>query len=269
MPTPIEPAMSLEATLDRLAEQYVWGHADIGATLAEQICALLGREDDEDFDLDAWAVDRVERLRGDPDLLWENGSLAVRAGEQVGLPAGQWWNARHELITALQLHPGERLVLVEDGIEEVARAELVEMMRTEITATLTRARFLGLDAMTVRLLCEEGVATSDVQDYEALWDAVRATPTLGDGEGVRHLVRIISVELLDGYRVRLQFDDGVGRVLDLDPILRGPGRAAIRRSAFFVQMRVEGGTIRWPNGVALDPIALRYAPAVGPNGAEA
>lgn len=262
MSTPVAPAPDLDATLDRLAAQYVWSHADTAVALVEQICALLGCEDDEEFDLDAWAIERVDRLRGTQDLLWENGSFALRAGAQVGIGAGQWWNARGELVTALQLTPGERAVVVEDGVEEVDRVELIEEMRKEIAGALTRARFLGLDALTTRLLAEEGLAAAAAQDYDALRAAVRATPTLGDGEGVRPLVQVVRIELLDGYRVRLEFDDGVARTLDLDPFLRGPGRAAIRRPAFFVQLRVQGGTITWPNGLTLDPVALRYFPAV-------
>lgn len=269
MGTSTEPPLPREERLDRLAEQYVWGTMAEQAALAEQLCALLGRQDDEDFDLDAWAIDRVERRRGDPEMLWDDDPFVVCVGTSIGLAMGQWWNTRGELITALQLHPGERQVLVEGGIAEVEHADLVDVMRREITAALTRARFLGLDSLTVGQLAEEGLAASDAHDYEALRADVRSTPTLGDGEGVRRLVRVVGVELLADYRVKLAFDDGVARVIDLEPFLRRPGRAAIRQPTFFIQLRVEDGTIGWPNGLRLDPVALRYFPAIQPDGTEA
>ena len=263
-PSTETPANS-EEMLDRLAQAYVWASSpNTQSRLAEQIGALLGRDDDDDFDLDAWAIERAERLRDSVALLDEEHTFATRAGPHVGLAMGQWWNARNELITALQLHPGERQVLVEAGVEEVARAELIALMRDEIAAALRRARFLGLDVLTVRLLCEEGLAAAENEDYEALRAAAHATPTLGDGEGIRPDVRVVAVELRGAYRVRVRFDDGVAREIDLGPLLRGPGLIAARRPAFFIQLRIQHGAIRWPNGAALDPALLRYYPALQP-----
>lgn len=263
-----EPPANREELLDQLAQAYVWAATpDSQARLAEQIGELLGRDDDDGFDLDAWAIERAEQLRGSAALLDEEHTFATRAGPHIGLVMGQWWNARNELITALQLHPGERQVLVEAGVEEVERDELIALMREEITAALRRARFLGLDALAVRLLAEEGLAAAEDEDYAALRAAAHATPTLGDGEGIRQDVRVVEVELRGEYRVRVRFDDGVARELDLAPFLRGLGLLAARRPAFFIQLRVQGGAIRWPNGAALDPALLRYHPALQPDDA--
>jgi hypothetical protein len=139
---------------------------------------------------------------------------------------------------------------------------VVAAMRDEITAALTRARFLGLDPLAVELLCQEALTVARVLDVEQLWAETAAAPTLGDGEGINPLVRIIGVELHEPFRVTLAFDDGVSRSLDLTPFLQGPNFAPVRRPSFFIQLRLSQGTLHWPNGASLDPAQLRYAPAL-------
>lgn len=77
--------------------------------------------------------------------------------------------------------------------------------------------------------------------------------------------RITSVEPLDGFVVRLRFDDGVERDLDLVDVLWGPVFAPLREDIdLFRQVHVdeELGTIVWPNGADLDPDVLHgdFAP---------
>lgn len=73
------------------------------------------------------------------------------------------------------------------------------------------------------------------------------------------MVRVRSVEPLDGFRVRLGFTDGSSREIDLEPYLRGPVFEPIRGNAkVFREVSVDhrAGTIVWPNGADIDPDVL-------------
>ncbi len=71
--------------------------------------------------------------------------------------------------------------------------------------------------------------------------------------------RITSVEPLEGFVVRLGFDDGTTREIDLEEELWGPMFQPLRRDRqLFRQVRVDAelGTIVWPNGADMDPDVL-------------
>ncbi|NUR78294.1 MAG: DUF2442 domain-containing protein [Thermoleophilia bacterium] len=71
--------------------------------------------------------------------------------------------------------------------------------------------------------------------------------------------RIRSVEPLAGFALRLSFDDGTVREIDLEADLWGPVFEPLRDDPqLFRQVRVdeELGTIVWPNGADLDPDVL-------------
>ena len=72
------------------------------------------------------------------------------------------------------------------------------------------------------------------------------------------MVAVTTVEPLDGYKLRLIFDDGSKRVVDLTADLWGPMGEPLRDPAVFRQVRVdpELRTIVWPNGFDLDPDVL-------------
>jgi hypothetical protein len=70
---------------------------------------------------------------------------------------------------------------------------------------------------------------------------------------------VVSVEVLEGHTVKLRFQDGVERTVDLDPYLFGPVFERVRSDAdFFRQVRVDAdaGTIVWPDGTDLAPEVL-------------
>jgi hypothetical protein len=71
------------------------------------------------------------------------------------------------------------------------------------------------------------------------------------------LVRIAAVVPLDGRRVQLTLTDGRVIERDLEPMLAGPVFEDIRRDAVrFAEMRVQDGTLAWPNGADLCPDVL-------------
>jgi hypothetical protein len=71
-------------------------------------------------------------------------------------------------------------------------------------------------------------------------------------------VKVIAVEVLGHYRLRLGFSDGSSRDVDLAGELRGPVFAPLTDPEFFARVRVDDdlGTVVWPNGADLDPLVL-------------
>jgi len=73
------------------------------------------------------------------------------------------------------------------------------------------------------------------------------------------LIRIKAVRPLQKFRAEILFTDGSRREIDLEPYLQGPIFEKIRGDTeIFREMRVEGGTIAWPNGADIDPDVLYF-----------
>ena len=71
------------------------------------------------------------------------------------------------------------------------------------------------------------------------------------------LVRIREAKPLESHRVQLTLTDGRVIERDLGPMLKGPVFSEIRSDQErFRQMRVEEGTLVWPNGADLCPDVL-------------
>ncbi len=73
------------------------------------------------------------------------------------------------------------------------------------------------------------------------------------------MVLIRSVVPLENFQVRLEFSTGEQKVVNLEPLLRGPIFEPIRQSyEVFRSVTVdpELGTITWPNGADMDPDVL-------------
>lgn len=78
-------------------------------------------------------------------------------------------------------------------------------------------------------------------------------------EGLRRLVRVQTVNPLEGFIVRLGFEDGTQKEINLEPYLRGPVFEPMRNDpAIFRSVKVEGATISWENGADIDPDVLYY-----------
>ena len=76
---------------------------------------------------------------------------------------------------------------------------------------------------------------------------------------------IIQVTPLEGFGLRLRFEDGVEGEVDLQKLIRFEGVfAALRTRDEFEKVRVDAelGTICWPNGADIDPDVL-YARVTG------
>lgn len=70
-------------------------------------------------------------------------------------------------------------------------------------------------------------------------------------------VRISNAEALPGFKLRLTLTDGRVVERDVAPLLKGPVFEQIRNDpAEFARLRVEGGTVAWPNGADLCPDVL-------------
>lgn len=77
---------------------------------------------------------------------------------------------------------------------------------------------------------------------------------------VAPLVHVTAVEVLEGFTLRLTFDDGTTHEVDTALLLRGPVFAALREDPeLFARVEVDPqlGTVVWPNGADIDPVVLR------------
>lgn len=76
------------------------------------------------------------------------------------------------------------------------------------------------------------------------------------GEGMLREVRSV-YPVRDRYLV-VEFDNGQYRVVDVQPLLKGPLFEPLKDPAFFKQVRVDpdAGTVVWPNGADLAPEVL-------------
>jgi len=67
------------------------------------------------------------------------------------------------------------------------------------------------------------------------------------------MLKVTAVKPLDGYRLEIEFNDGVVRVVDCSFLLHGTLGEPLKDLDYFRQVRVDDDarTIVWPNG--LDP----------------
>ena len=69
---------------------------------------------------------------------------------------------------------------------------------------------------------------------------------------------IVEVEVKGDHGLRVTFDDGAVRDVNLEGQLDGPVFAPLRDPELFAQVEVdrESGTVTWPTGADLDPIVI-------------
>ncbi len=76
------------------------------------------------------------------------------------------------------------------------------------------------------------------------------------------LYDVVDFEIIDGYTVRITFDDESEQVIDFEPILLGPLFGQLRDLEFFhrVELDLDLGTLVWPNGADIAPNVLHDWP---------
>jgi hypothetical protein len=76
--------------------------------------------------------------------------------------------------------------------------------------------------------------------------------------------RVTAFEITGEHTLRVQFEDGVTRTIDLEPVLAGELYGPLRDPHVFNQVRLDSevGTLVWPNGADFDPATLHDWPEV-------
>ena len=74
--------------------------------------------------------------------------------------------------------------------------------------------------------------------------------------------RVVLVEPLGGFRLRVGFDDGSTQAIDFESVLEGEFYGPLRDPELFAAVKVdpEVGTLVWPNGADFDPATLHDWP---------
>ncbi|HUP71335.1 MAG TPA: DUF2442 domain-containing protein [Acidimicrobiales bacterium] len=73
---------------------------------------------------------------------------------------------------------------------------------------------------------------------------------------IDRIPRVVGVEVRPPFKLRVAFDDGIVRDVDLVDELWGPMFEPLTDPAFFAKAAVAHGTVVWPNGLDLDPLVL-------------
>ncbi len=78
------------------------------------------------------------------------------------------------------------------------------------------------------------------------------------------ILRIVEAEVCGDSCIRVVFNDGTRKIVDLSAILVGPIFEPLREPGFFARMKLDpiSGTVVWPNGADFAPEALRDLAAV-------
>jgi hypothetical protein len=76
------------------------------------------------------------------------------------------------------------------------------------------------------------------------------------------IYRITSVETPAPYSLRLRFNDGLTRDINLEPMLEGELFGPLRDPALFAQVKLDSEvhTVVWPTGADFDPATLHDWP---------
>jgi hypothetical protein len=76
------------------------------------------------------------------------------------------------------------------------------------------------------------------------------------------IYRVSSFEIVSGYTLRVNFDDGTATTIDFHPVLAGELYGPLRDLQLFHQVKVdpEIHTLVWPNGADFDPATLHDWP---------
>jgi hypothetical protein len=82
------------------------------------------------------------------------------------------------------------------------------------------------------------------------------------------LYRVVSFQIVDKYTIQVEFDDGLTKTINLEPMLHGPIFRPLRDPALFAQvsLNMDFGALEWPNGADVAPNVLHdwsiYVPEI-------
>ncbi len=66
-------------------------------------------------------------------------------------------------------------------------------------------------------------------------------------------IEVVKAEYLDGYRIKLLFNNGETKIADLSHSLNGAVFAPLKDVDFFKRFSIKFNTIEWENGADLAP----------------
>src|SRR5437667_8336993 len=78
------------------------------------------------------------------------------------------------------------------------------------------------------------------------------------------IYRVIGVEIVGPYVLRVRFNDGTGQTINFQPVLAGELYAPLNNLDLFNRVSIdpEVHTLVWPNGADFDPATLHDWPQV-------
>jgi hypothetical protein len=82
------------------------------------------------------------------------------------------------------------------------------------------------------------------------------------------ILRILKAEVSGPYLLRLAFNDGTRKTVDIRPLLSGPVFEPLRDPSYFARVELDSacGAVVWPNGADFAPEALHeLAPVEEPS----
>ena len=71
--------------------------------------------------------------------------------------------------------------------------------------------------------------------------------------GVVIFPEVVKAEYIDGYRLRLSFNNGEVRIVDLEESLKGEVFLPLRNVDFFKRFKIRFNTVEWENGADFAP----------------
>jgi hypothetical protein len=79
------------------------------------------------------------------------------------------------------------------------------------------------------------------------------------GTGAPLLTKVIEIKPVDGFNIKVRFNDGTGVVHDFSKLVCEPGPMLepLRKEALFRRVTLEHGAPTWPNGFDIAPEWLR------------
>jgi hypothetical protein len=79
---------------------------------------------------------------------------------------------------------------------------------------------------------------------------------------MHRICRVVELQVTGPHQLRLTFDDGLVRIVDLTAVLRGTLYGPLRDPVVFATARIDAEvhTVVWPNGADFDPAILHDWP---------